>query len=94
MIDLLQVQPELPLSPLASLGVGGALALLMFWFYRHDRTTSEERFKSYCEQMDRRYYELAKDFRQIVQENTAASVRLADVIDRMLEVARSDGDAR
>lgn len=80
-MNLLQIVPELPLAPIASLGVGGVLALLMFWFYRHDRKSSEDRLKS----SEDRFAELAKEFRQIVQENTAASVRLADVIDRMLE---------
>lgn len=72
-MHLLQLIPEIPLGSWASLGVGGVLAIVMFGFYRHDRKSSEDRYNA-----------IAKDFKQIVQENTAASVRLAEVIDRIL----------
>jgi hypothetical protein len=76
---------ETGLPPLASLGVGGALALILFWFYRHDRKASEDRWFEYRNTTDKRYDELSRDFKLIVQENTAASVRLAEVIDHVLE---------
>lgn len=76
-IFLQSVQDSLPITPIASLGVGGALALIMFWFYRLDRKASEERFT-----------EISKDFRAIVQENTAAMVRLGEVIDRVISERR------
>mgnify|MGYP001562818035 FL=1 len=56
---------------LASLGVGGVLAGVIFHFYRQDRKTSEDRYAA-----------LAQDFRTIVQDNTAAMVKLCQMIDR------------
>jgi hypothetical protein len=65
---LVEVAPTVPdLTPFTGLGVGGVLAGIMFYFYRQDRRHSEDRFE-----------ELGKDFRAIVEANTAAMVSLRD----------------
>ena len=51
------------------LEVGGVLAGTVFYFYRMDRRTSEDR-----------YAKLGDDFRQIVQENTAAITALRETL--------------
>ncbi|MBM4043014.1 MAG: hypothetical protein FJ290_31380 [Planctomycetes bacterium] len=50
-------------APVSAVGLAG----LLFYFYRTDRKHSEER-----------YAELAKDFRELIQHNTAALVGLKD----------------
>lgn len=66
----LLLQAEAPgLPAIASLGVGGAIAALVLWFYRQDRQASEKRIES-----------LASDFKQVIQENTEASTALKDAI--------------
>ncbi len=66
---LLQGSPEL--QPLATLGVGGAIAGLVLVFYRSDRKASEERYSA-----------LAMDNRRIVTENTAAITKLVLMLEQ------------
>jgi hypothetical protein len=53
----------------ASLGVGGVLAMAMFYFYRLDRKASEERLNG-----------VIKDFRSIIEANTAAMTSLREAV--------------
>ena len=53
----------------ASLGVGGILAGVMFFFYRQDRTASEARLAK-----------IGDDFLEIVTGNTTAMVELTEAI--------------
>jgi len=55
----------------SSLGVGGALAGIIFYFYRMDRKRSEDGLR-----------EVATSFRSIVQENTTALNRLCNLLDK------------
>ncbi len=66
---LLQGSPEL--QPLATLGVGGAIASLVLVFYRWDRKASEDR-----------YAVLALDFRKVITENTAAMTKLTLILEQ------------
>ena len=54
---------------LAQFGIGGALAGLVFFFYRQDRVESEKRFT-----------ELGLNFRQIVESNTEALTHIKAVL--------------
>jgi len=54
-----------------TLGVGGALAGIMFFFYRQDRKDNESR-----------WVEIAKDFKTLIQENTQAVTSLRASMDR------------
>jgi hypothetical protein len=58
------------LSPLLSLGVGGAICVLVLGLWRADRKESQERYSA-----------IAADFRAIVQENTKAITSLAAKMD-------------
>jgi hypothetical protein len=51
-----------------TLGVGGILAGILFYFYRNDRREWMERY----ERMSIRFEGLAKDFKIVVQDNTKA----------------------
>ena len=57
------------LQNLPGLGIGGALAVMLFYFYRQDRRESTER-----------YAKLAQDFKTVIQENTAAIQGNTDII--------------
>jgi hypothetical protein len=66
-----EVVPGAPsLSPLLSLGVGGAIAVLVLALWRLDRKESSERYSA-----------IAADFRNIVQENTKAMTALCEKMD-------------
>lgn len=67
MAILIQAASEIP--NWASLGVGGALAGVMFVFYRQDRRSSEERLNG-----------IIKDFRHIIESNTAAMTSLREAM--------------
>lgn len=71
MLALVQEVPLPDISSWTSLGIGGVLAGVMFYFYRRDREASEKRFD-----------ELAKDFRAIIQSNTEAMTALREAIKR------------
>lgn len=82
---LLQAVPDsFTPTQFLNLGVGGAVALVMFLVYRADRKSAEERFEEYAARTEKRYEEIAKDFRMIITENTAANVKLTAVIDQVL----------
>jgi hypothetical protein len=65
---LLQTAADVP--NWAPLGVGGVLAGVMFYFYRQDRLESEKRMG-----------EIIKDFRGIIEANTAAMTGLQKAIE-------------
>jgi hypothetical protein len=56
--------PSLPI-----VGIGGGVGALIFFYYRQDRKESE-----------RRYAELSRDFRKIVEDNTRALTSLQEAI--------------
>lgn len=82
---------------LPTAGVGGALALIMFWFYRQDRRDTMEKFEQMTkrhvekfEQMTRRHEELVERHEKsselwvtIVKENTQAMTKLVERIGMM-----------
>ena len=53
---------------LIATGPGGILALLVFYYYRQDRKDSSARWGKTQEEL----FALARDFKEIVQENTKA----------------------
>jgi hypothetical protein len=64
--------------PWASLGVGGVLAAMIFFFYRSDRKASEDRHTKCEERLEAAFGQM----QNIVISNTTAMTRLADVIER------------
>lgn len=64
------LQAVSPEAPWPTLGVGGALASLMLYLWRQDRTESQARFEK-----------LANDFRQVIEANTVAMTALVGKID-------------
>ena len=83
---LLTLMLQAPVDPgilhwdgFASLGVGGVLAGMMFFFYRQDRKASEERHER-----------LTLDHRSMIQENTQAMTRLCETIERSGRYDRTD----
>jgi hypothetical protein len=54
----------------AQFGVGAVAAVMLFMIYRADRKASEDRFA-----------DLTKEFRTIVQDNTAAITKLTDALE-------------
>jgi hypothetical protein len=59
------------------LGVGGALAGVMFWYYRQDRKDSEARIARAAERSDA----IVERNNQAMIENSKALVRLSEVIE-------------
>ncbi len=70
-----------------ALGIGGVLAGVIFYFYREDRKASEDRLQKMHEACEARLNAITDDFRLIVQENTAASQKLTDLITLLLAKA-------
>ena len=64
------------LKTIPGLGVGGALAVVVFYFYRQDRIDSIDRYARLFERLT----EVTNNFRLVIQENTAAMQRNTDVI--------------
>jgi hypothetical protein len=65
---LLQTDPS-DLKDWGSLGVGGLLAGVMFYFYRQDRKDSEAR-----------YAKIAEDFKQTIIESTRVTASVAEAL--------------
>lgn len=57
-----------------SLGIGGVLAGVMFYFYRADRQVSEKRIA-----------DIQQSYREVITENTAALTALKTVIEHEAE---------
>ncbi len=77
MLTLLMLQapaitPDQWLNSLPSLGVGGMLAGIMFFFYRTDRQASEQRLSK-----------ITENFLQVIQDNTKAMTSVVDVINKL-----------
>ena len=68
---------------LIATGPGGIMAAIIFYFYRQDRIASEIRFQ-----------ELAKDFRAIVENNTAALEKTVTILGHVEHVVESCPIAR
>lgn len=58
-----------PLSHLPEMGVGGAIAAAMFYFYRQDRKAAEQNLA-----------ELGKEFKEVVVNNTEAMTKLTTML--------------
>ena len=67
------------IKTLSALGVGGALASLMFVFYRHDFLREREEARDERERQERREDRLL----QVIERNAAASERLALTIEKL-----------
>ncbi len=59
-----------------SLGVGGGLALVMFYFYRQYRDSSEKQLKAVVDQQQTTLSQLM----ELIRENTEANTALRDAI--------------
>lgn len=90
-LTLIQAAPSsgsgLPdaLGPIGSLGVGGAIAALVLWMNKIERERAEKRFKEYYDQLqehsaayERRWQELAGDFKAVLIDNTKAATALVE----------------
>jgi len=55
------------------------LALIIFYFYRQDRKDSIEAYRGLTERFDA----LGGDFKELVKENTKATVELASAINKL-----------
>ncbi len=66
------ISPEQWLTSLPSLGVGGAMAMMVFWFYRVDRKESEARV-----------LKITENFLQVIQDNTKAMTSVVDAISKI-----------
>lgn len=68
---------------LPTAGVGGALALAMFYFYRADRRDNAERFEEMTMRYDAlvaRHEKATEGWMQIVKDNTSAMIMLSERI--------------
>lgn len=74
----------------ATLGVGGALAGLMFFFYRKDMQRHADDIRGYTDQ----WRDVATLLMGVVRENTASNTKLITVIELMdrRQDARRRGD--
>ncbi len=66
------ITPDQWLNSLPSLGVGGMLAGIMFFFYRTDRQASEKSLSK-----------ITENFLQVIQDNTKAMTSVVDVINKL-----------
>lgn len=71
---MLQSSPDV--FPWASLGVGGIMAGIIFFYYRADRKQVELTLTEALRKSDERWQSLAADFRTIIQDNTRAITSL------------------
>ena len=72
------------------LGVGGAIAVVVFFFYRRDRKDAEKKCESYADQLrqDRVFMEdrltgIIKDDRESREKHTEALKELTTTLNRM-----------
>lgn len=75
MIDLIQI--------VSSLGVGALLGLIIFWMYRHDRKSSEDRLREDRKFMEDRLTKLLEDDQDSRRENTRVVSELTILIERL-----------
>lgn len=68
------------ISQFLNLGVGGAIAVLVLILWRMDRRTWSSVYEEDRKHSEERYVALAQEFRIIVRDNTAAMIRLAELI--------------
>ena len=66
----------------ASLGVGGILAGVIFWFYRTDRMEARGQWTSIIDRMDKRDEERLKMYREEAIETRGVLRTLTDAINR------------
>lgn len=71
----MQQQTEAPPS-WPALGIGGALAAMMFYFYRQDRKDSEKIQAADRAASEARMAGIISDFRSIIEQNTEAMTAL------------------
>lgn len=75
MIDLIQI--------VGSLGVGALLGLIIFWMYRCDRKSSEDRLREDRKFMEDRLNKLLEDDQRTRQENTKVLTELTTLLLRL-----------
>jgi uncharacterized protein HemX len=73
--------PLTELQWFASLGVGGVLAGMMFFYYRRDRRNGEARLID----MGQQQLTLTREFRSIVENNTRAMERNSEALAQQLQ---------
>jgi len=81
---------EIPIEAICSLGVGGALAVVIFLMYRRDRKTSEQQILQHTEQLreDRVFMEdrmstIINRDQVSREENTKALTGLITILEKM-----------
>ena len=72
-----------PVEAICSLGVGGALAVVIFLMYRRDRESSERRIREDRIFMEDRLSIIIKEDQVSRRDNTTALIGLTTVLDKM-----------
>ena len=81
MFNFLQAASSNDISPLVSLGAGGAIAALVLSLWRQDRKDSQDRYERLAKDSNERTAAIAAEFRSIVQDNTRAITALTERLD-------------
>lgn len=71
------------LEALAGYGVGGILAVIIFFMYRKDRKTSENRLREDRKFMEERLTKIIHEDQNTRKENTVAVTELVTLIKRL-----------
>lgn len=81
---------DIPIEAICSLGVGGALAVLIFLMYRRDRKASEHQLELHIEQLRQDRVFMEDRMNNIIERdqgtreaNTKALTSLNETLDRM-----------
>jgi len=81
---------DVPIEAICSLGVGGALAIVIFLMYRRDKNATEKRIADICEGHENRLREDRMQLTGIIErdqesreENTKAITGLTTLLERM-----------
>ena len=74
---------DIPIEAICSLGVGGALAIIIFIMYRRDRKASEDQLRQDRMFMEDRMNKIIDRDQDTREANTTALVSLNKTLDRM-----------
>ena len=81
---------DIPIEAMASLGVGGVLAVVIFLMYRKDKNATEKRISDICEGHETRLCEDRKQLVNMIERdqvtrdgNTRALQELTTTLERM-----------
>lgn len=81
---------DVPVEAICSLGVGGALAVIIFLMYRKDRKSSEQKCEQYADQlrqdrvfMEDRLTKIIERDQESREKNTKALEGLTTTLERM-----------